>query len=57
MAPDDPRAIAGTRFESSSWRWWPGTESNQRHARCWPLPALAIAPIRECSYISRLKIC
>ena len=32
MATDGPRAIPGTRCESSSWKWWPGSESNQRHA-------------------------
>jgi len=32
MAPDDPRAMPGTFCESSSWKWWPGKESNQRHA-------------------------
>ena len=29
---DSPRVIPGTRFKSSSWKWWPGTESNHRHA-------------------------
>jgi hypothetical protein len=30
--PDSPLAIPVTRFKSSSWKWWPGTESNHRHA-------------------------
>ena len=32
MGTDSPRVIPGTRFKSSSWKWWPGTESNHRHA-------------------------
>ena len=31
-APDSPRVIHGTRAFSMSWKWWPGTESNHRHA-------------------------
>jgi hypothetical protein len=31
MVPDSPRVIPGTRCNSSSWKWWPGTESNHRH--------------------------
>jgi hypothetical protein len=33
--PSGPDAAAGTRrgpCESTSWKWWPGSESNQRHA-------------------------
>ena len=26
------RVMPGTRCESWSWKWWPGTESNRRHA-------------------------
>jgi len=32
MATVDPRVMPGTRSKSSSWKWWPGTESNHRHA-------------------------
>jgi hypothetical protein len=32
MAMDGPRAIPGIRCKSSTWKWWPGTESNHRHA-------------------------
>ena len=32
MASVGPRAMHGTRFKSSSWKWWPGPESNHRHA-------------------------
>jgi hypothetical protein len=29
---DSPRVIPETACKSSSWKWWPGTESNHRHA-------------------------
>ena len=32
MPMEGQRAIPGTRFKSESWKCWPGTESNQRHA-------------------------
>jgi len=32
MAPDSPQVIPETACNSSSWKWWPGTESNHRHA-------------------------
>ena len=32
IAPDSPRVIPETGCKSSSWKWWPGTESNHRHA-------------------------
>jgi hypothetical protein len=32
MGTDGPRGMPGTRFNSSSWKWWRGTESNHRHA-------------------------
>ena len=32
MATDGPRVIPGTRAFSMIWKWWPGTESNHRHA-------------------------
>jgi hypothetical protein len=31
-APDSPRVMPETACKSSSWKWWPGTESNHRHA-------------------------
>jgi hypothetical protein len=32
MPTDSPRVIIKTRSESKTWKWWPGTESNHRHA-------------------------
>ena len=32
MGTDGPRAMPATARKSSSWKWWPGTESNHRHA-------------------------
>jgi hypothetical protein len=32
IAPDSPRVIPKTRCKSKTWKWWPGTESNHRHA-------------------------
>ncbi len=29
---DSPRVIPKTRCKSKTWKWWPGTESNHRHA-------------------------
>jgi len=29
---DSPRVMSKTRCKSNSWKWWPGTESNHRHA-------------------------
>jgi len=30
--PDSPRVMPETACNSWSWKWWPGTESNHRHA-------------------------
>ena len=32
MTTDSPREIPENRCVSKSWKWWPGTESNHRHA-------------------------
>ena len=32
IAPDSPRVMPETSCNSWSWKWWPGTESNHRHA-------------------------
>ena len=32
MPTDSPRVTPETRCESKSWEWWPGTDSNHRHA-------------------------
>ena len=32
MATDGLRVMPGTHCKLSSWKWWPGTESNHRHA-------------------------
>ena len=32
MATDGPRVIPEKPCDSKSWKWWPGSESNQRHA-------------------------
>ena len=31
IAPYSPRVMPGTRCNSKSRKWWPGTESNHRH--------------------------
>jgi hypothetical protein len=28
--PDSPRVVPETPFQSKTWEWWPGTESNHR---------------------------
>jgi hypothetical protein len=32
IAPDGPPLTTETACNSASWKWWPGTESNHRHA-------------------------
>ena len=32
LGADSPRVMPKTRCKSISWKWWPGTESNHRHA-------------------------